>query len=137
MAVLRNSPDGFTLMEVLIAMALFTIGVLAVARLADSGIKSISQAQRSFYDTIAGAKFIECLLARPFSENAATGTGFEYDPLAPDCMSPAHEYGSTLEWEVLEAVPAAGAIHVRVTIRRFGHGKVPLVFEYIRAKEFR
>jgi hypothetical protein len=137
-AACKNRLNGFTLLEVMIALAFFTVGILAVFSLAHTGMKSISLAQSSFYDSTAGARFIECILARPYSEGASDKENFGYDPLAPDCVPKNLEYGSMIEWNVLDDVSTAGTQRIRVNVRGSSHKSSRLMtYEYVRAKEFR
>jgi hypothetical protein len=137
-AACKKRSNGFTLLEVMIALAFFTVGILAVASLAHTGMKSISLAQSSFYDSTAGARFIECILARPYSEGGSDKENFGYDPLAPDCVPKTLEYGSIIEWNVLDDVATAGTLRIRVNVRGSSHKSRRLMtYEYVRAKEFR
>jgi type IV pilus modification protein PilV len=61
----RND-NGFTIIEVLIAIVILSIGILAVAKMQISSINSNSNAMKYTEATIAAQNQIESLMARPF-----------------------------------------------------------------------
>jgi prepilin-type N-terminal cleavage/methylation domain-containing protein len=129
---------GLTLLEVMIALAVFSIGILAAASLAGTSMKSMALAQGVFYDSSAAARFIECVLARPYIDDTMVTSVPGYDPLAADCAAFMIEGGATIEWEVQHNFPTTDAQRIRVTVRRPYMGKMRLLrYEYIKAKEFR
>lgn len=66
-----NGSKGFTLIEVLVAMAIFSIGILAVASMQLAGTKGSSSARLSTEAAVLAQDQMESLIA------------LEYDPIAP------------------------------------------------------
>ena len=133
-----NCNRGFTLLEVMIALFLFTVGILALASLMDTSIKSMTLAHGSFLDSTMAARYIECFLARPYTGDSSAGSAHGYEPSALDCASSGMEYGSTIMWEVQHDFPNADTQRIRVTvIRPFRNQMRALSFDYVRAKDFR
>ena len=62
----KNNQEGFTLIEVLIAMAIFAVGILALAGLQVTYIGGNASAQMQTEATALGAQVIEHLKSLPF-----------------------------------------------------------------------
>ena len=75
-----KSDEGFTLIEVLIAMAIFLIGILAVGTMQISAVNSNASARMRTEATMIAAQHVERLLALPFSDLDAVVASSEYDP---------------------------------------------------------
>ncbi len=87
--------NGFTLIEVLVAMAIFSIGILAVASMQLAGTKGSSSARFSTEAAVLAHSQMESLLA------------LEYDPAAPVTEFAAGSHASpfsnskyTVSWNV-------------------------------------
>jgi prepilin-type N-terminal cleavage/methylation domain-containing protein len=108
-----NKEEGFTLIEVLIAMAIFAVGILALAGLQVTYIGGNASAQMQTEATALGAQVIEQLKSLPF--DAA-----ELDSAANPHQPPAGGSGPyDVSWTVAENTNTK-TIEVTVTpINRF------------------
>ncbi len=117
-------PDGFSLLEVLVALAILAVGILSLAQLQWAAVRSNAQAARHTNSILAAQFQIETLTMADFSSlnnNNAAANGFTRishasNPLVPD--------GYLLEWQVVREIdlqsPGDGIndlmeINVRVT----------------------
>ena len=106
----RDNQEGFTLIEVLIAMAIFAVGILALAGLQVTYIGGNSSAQMQTEATALGAQVIEHLKSLPF--DAA-----ELDPAANPHQPPASGSGSyDVRWTVADNTPVNNAKTIAVTV---------------------
>ena len=106
----RDNQEGFTLIEVLIAMAIFAVGILALAGLQVTYIGGNSSAQMQTEATALGAQVIEHLKSLPF--DAA-----ELDPAANPHQPPAGGSGPyDVRWTVSDNTPVNNAKTIAVTV---------------------
>ena len=106
----RDNQEGFTLIEVLIAMAIFAVGILALAGLQVTYIGGNSSAQMQTEATALGAQVIEHLKSLPF--DAA-----ELDPAANPHQPPAGGSGPyDVRWTVADNTPVNNAKTIAVTV---------------------
>ena len=68
-----NSQDGFSLLEVLIAMAVLSIGLLSIAAMQTSAIKGNAQSNNLTERTTSATNHIERLLSISFDDPDLTG----------------------------------------------------------------
>lgn len=61
-----RQPPGFTLIEILMALTLLSVGVLAVAALQGTGLRAAAQAERMSLGTAAAKSIAEQLMALPY-----------------------------------------------------------------------
>ncbi len=113
-----KTQNGFTLIEVLITMAIFSIGILALTAMQISGMNSNQFARTlATASTLAGDKIEKIML---ISNNA---TELEAGIIHKDT----HEEGQidyTLEWEVTDDVPADGSKQIDLIVKWEFNGKV-------------
>ncbi len=69
------SKDGFSLVEVLIAMAVLSIGLLAIAAMQTSAIKGNATSNNLTLRTTSASNYIENLLNIPFNDARLTAGG--------------------------------------------------------------
>ena len=100
--------DGFTLIEVLIAVTIFAVGLLAVAAMQTSAIRVNSTAGRITELSTRSIDKFEQLLSQPYSQ-LATGA----DPVTPD--------GYTVSWNVQPGIPTLNTSTITMTVS--GNGK--------------
>ena len=65
-----NSSEGFTIIEVLIALLCFTIATLAVSNLSDATWKSVSISKFSTEASVKASKVLESLISRSYQDGA-------------------------------------------------------------------
>lgn len=106
----KNNQKGFTLIETLMAMAIFAIGILALAGLQVTYIGGNASAQLQTEATALGAQVIEYLKSLPF--DAA-----ELDPAANPHQPPAGGSGPyDVQWTVAGDTPVNNAKTIDVTV---------------------
>ena len=103
---------GFTLLEVIAAIAILCVGLLAVASMQTSSIQGNYTARLQTDGTTWAQDRLEKLLALPYSDAKLNHTGgiYQSDPFPP---SPA---GCTIEYRVDLNNPIAGTKLIRVKI---------------------
>jgi type IV pilus assembly protein PilV len=106
----KDNQEGFTLIEVLIAMAIFAVGILALAGLQVTYIGGNASAQMQTEATALGAQVIEHLKSLPF--DAA-----ELDSAANPHQPPAGGSGPyDVRWTVADNTPVNNAKTIAVTV---------------------
>lgn len=123
----------------MIALTIFSIGILAVASMACTGMRGITIALRTTYQSLAAGAYIEDILSRPYGDALLVDTDNGYAPCSPDHgpfevdTTPA-----TIEWEVDDDFPAPGTKRISLTVRHNGRGRMrTITYEYVKAKDFR
>ncbi|MFA7536646.1 MAG: prepilin-type N-terminal cleavage/methylation domain-containing protein [Desulfuromonadales bacterium] len=132
---MRSSSDGFTLVELLVAMTIFAIGLLSIAGMQ---ITAMRESNRSFTRDVSGNLaygIMEEILSRDggdpfFVDTAATGWDFDPDTVAVD---PWNEDGSgTYEGTYTVAVNTVVNKIARVDITVTGQGSTSTLTGYKR-----
>jgi type IV pilus modification protein PilV len=105
---------GFTLIEVLVAMAVFSVALLGLEKMHLTAIQVNSVASRLTQATTLAQDRVERLLAMPYNDpllvdNTATGSFTSYtDPNPPQ--------GYTIEWKVDTDVPSVGIKTINIFV---------------------
>ncbi len=121
-AIKKSKKDeGFTLIEVLVAISIFAVGMLAVAAMQTSAIKVNSSAGQITALSTWGVDKLEELIALPYTdpwlEMAVSGTdsaGNTHQQTTPDGFT-------TVSWDILDNAPATGTKLITITVT--GRGK--------------
>jgi type IV pilus assembly protein PilV len=71
----RNTQAGFTLIEVLIAMAIFAIGILGVASMQLTSVRGNTSAGNVTANTFVGEDGVETLMSVPYNDATFLGAG--------------------------------------------------------------
>jgi prepilin-type N-terminal cleavage/methylation domain-containing protein len=131
----KNGHHGFTLIEVLIAMAIFSIGILAVGAMQISSTNSNAGARIQTEEYTWVVDQIERLTALPY-ENLLDPN----DPLAPNDPDDPNDFHSvsrgpyTISWKVVENSPVDGAKKIAVTADGSHRRARTLTIEFIKAR---
>jgi type IV pilus assembly protein PilV len=104
--------DGYTLVEVLIALTIFAVGLLAVACMQTSAIRMNSTAGKLTNLSIWGMDKIEELSALPYSDPLLDSEGNPHQERAGDY---------TISWTVIDNNPIKNTKNITVTVT--GQGK--------------
>ena len=104
--------NGFTLIEVLIALAIFAVGMLAVAAMQNSAIKMNSTAGKLTHLTTWGMDKIEELSALSYTDPSLDSSGNPHQEVSG-------EY--TVSWTVIDDNPMTNTKNITVTV--IGRGK--------------
>ena len=78
---------GFTLIEVLIAMVIFSIGILAVAKMQIAAINSNANARKLTEAGVAAQEQIESLMSIPFAGMPMPSAGTPSSPIIVDTVN--------------------------------------------------
>lgn len=111
MGTLRKE-NGYTLVEVLIALTIFAVGLLAVAGMQTSAIRMNSTAYKLTYLSTLGMDKIEELSALSYSHSLLDSAGSPHQELSGDY---------TISWTVIDNQPVTNTKNITVTIA--GKGK--------------
>lgn len=138
---IKDNQNGFTLIEVMISIAVFSIGILSVMVMQTAGIKGNTTANTITAATIYGTDQLEQIYAMDYDDlldtppgNGAAGLD---DVVGSDGaaigVSPDGSY--SVFWNVWENAPMPMTKTVRVIVQRLEKGVTrTVVFNYIRAE---
>lgn len=116
-----NQNDGFTLLEVLIAVSIFAIGLLAIATMQTSSIRVNSTAGQITSRMTWAQDKLEQISALPYNNPWLDGV----DSSTPDSAGNLHQEttgdGYTIAWDIIDDNPMTGTKRITVTVT--GRGK--------------
>lgn len=104
--------DGFTLIEVTIALTIFAVGLLAVAAMQNSAVKMNSTADKLTNLATWGMDKIEELSALPYADRALDSAENPHKEVSGNY---------TISWSVVDDNPVTNSKHITVTVA--GRGK--------------
>ena len=102
-----SNEHGFTFIEVVIAMAIFSIGILGVAAMQTTAAGGNSSARRVTNIANVAADHVERLISLPYNHNDLDNGNHDI----PD----ATEY--SVSWTVTDDTPVSGTKTLRVTVQ--------------------
>jgi prepilin-type N-terminal cleavage/methylation domain-containing protein len=105
--------NGFALIEVLMAMVIFTLGFLALAGLQITTINGNAAARMQTEATAIGARVVERLRSLPFDHEDLLLT------VRPHSLPASGSRPFTVDWTVRADIPVNGTKTVRVTVIPF------------------
>ena len=105
--------NGFALIEVLMAMVIFTVGILALTGLQVTTISGNAEARMQTEATAFGAKVVEQLRSLPFDHDDLVPT------VHPHSLPASGSRPYTVDWTVRADTPVNGTKTVRVTVTPF------------------
>ena len=117
--------DGFTLIEVLVALTIFAVGLLAVAAMENSAILMNSTAGKLTNLSTYGMDKIEELSALPYTDPWLQAAG---NPPGNDSAGNTHQEISadyTISWTVIDNNPLPSTKNITVTVT--GRGKTAII----------
>ena len=117
--------DGFTLIEVLVALTIFAVGLLAVAAMENSAILMNSTAGKLTNLSTCGMDKIEELSALPYTDPWLQAAG---NPPGNDSAGNTHQEISadyTISWTVIDNNPLPSTKNITVTVT--GRGKAAII----------
>ena len=145
MKIVLKNQRGFTLIEILIALVIFAVGILGAAMMQISSISENSHASRISTATNAGASELESLMGLSFDDtvlvdNSNTGvnagvTGLDNTDETGHLADggPMIKGNDTLFWNVAMDYPIVGVKTIRVIVQRSDKGKVKKIpLDFIR-----
>ena len=140
MGIGRRNQSGLTLVEVMIALAIFSVGILGVAAMQHVGMALLSRAGRGSEYSRQAAAQIEAILSMDYEDPSLSDGDSGYHPEAPDhgpLPLPGGRAG--IEWEVDDDFPFPGTKRISVRVRSLaaGQGGEPVVYDYVKARNLR
>lgn len=105
--------NGFALIEVLMAMVIFTVGILALTGLQITTISGNAEARMQTEATAIGARVLERLRSLPFDHDDLVPT------IHPHSLPAIGNRPYTVDWTVKAGTPVNGTKSVRVTVTPF------------------
>jgi prepilin-type N-terminal cleavage/methylation domain-containing protein len=132
----RPTAQGFTLLEVTIAMAVFTVGMLALAGMLIHALQGGSRGRHTTQATSIGEVYMERLQQRSWTQLAPTA-GWTAPMQEVNTIQAAHgdqeEATYLVDWQIEDLVPGwTREISVRVTWDEKGRPGRSVVFGSIR-----
>lgn len=108
--IFKTNNDGFTLLEVMIALVILSVGLLGLAALQLVAVKSNAFSSEMTYATMLAQEHAERLKSLPFTDaNLTAGTH--------SAMGSSKGVQYTVTWIVWDNVPAENMKSVSVTVR--------------------
>jgi len=121
----KKGSRGFTLIEVLIALGIFSIGIMAVGALQITSTNSNTRARIHTEEYSWVVDQIERL------------TALSYDDAALDADANPHSVVQgpyTVSWTVVDNAPVTGAKRIAVTVTGSHHQARPIRIDFIKAR---
>ena len=138
--------QGFTIIEVMIALAIFAIGFLGVSSMQITAINTNANARNSTTVITIAKDRAEELMALPYDDANLVGSaapGTNHAPAADADLVDNDEDGQideagetghiTINWTVIDDQPLPGAKSVRVNAIRTAGGQRRASFDFIKA----
>ena len=130
---------GVTLIETMIALLVFSVGILAVASMQTTSMRSNAYANQVSQKVFSAGAAIEKLMILPFDDVLLVDEDKTYNPQKPD-HGPFSIPGSSfsIEWEIQDDFPEPGLKRISVMVSdqrpsiRSGKNR----YEFIRARDF-
>ena len=82
-SILKANARGFTLIEILVALAIFSIGILAVAKMQIWNVNNNSNSNITTIATMLAREKLEWIKSKDLSDSEMTPGGPYYDPNNP------------------------------------------------------
>lgn len=130
---------GFTLLEVVIGLFVFSIGIMAVASMQVIGRNALVVATQNLNNSITAVAFLEQLIGLDYHDHQLADIDDGFNPGNPDHGPEAIEHSrSTIEWEVDDDYPVPHSKRIAVTIRRIDPGGIErsIRYDYIKGLDF-
>ena len=122
----RINSRGFTLIEGLISLAIFSIGILAIAGIQISSINGNSAARMQTEATTLAAQHLERLIALPYG-----------DPdLDPGDHPPETSGSYTIQWNVSDDDPIPLTKKITITVTAANPNAKDVSVDFIRGQDF-
>lgn len=129
---------GLTLIEVIISLFIFSIGILSIASLQSISIKSIAACRHHLFENVTVSNRLELFNDLPYEHHFLEDKDHGFFPASPD-------YGpfqlkaarTSIAWEVDDDFPVQNAKRIRVMIQHPGEAgaKGKFAFDYIKSKD--
>lgn len=134
-----SSQAGLTLVDSMIALLLFSVGILGTLSMLTVSIYMNAQSRIQTGGLAAASQYLEFMLSLPFNDPLLQDSDDGFSPDTPDhgpfSIAATH---SSVEWEVDDQFPLRDSKRVAITIRFAGRKGPRKVFryEFIKARGF-
>jgi prepilin-type N-terminal cleavage/methylation domain-containing protein len=127
--MLKN--NGFTLIELMIGLFIFSVGILAVTSMQLLSRKQLTVVTRNLGDSVNAASFLERFAGMDYADAMLMDKNGGYKPDEPDYGPfPIGISTSTIQWEVADNIPVEGIKRITVMVRREDSGGIKRVIQY-------
>jgi type IV pilus assembly protein PilV len=109
--LLVKRSDGFTLLEVMIALVILAVGLLGLAALQLTAVKSNAFSGEMTYATMKAQQYAEVFKSLPFTDTDLDSTGNPHTAIE---SSKGVQY--TVTWNVTDNVPATDMKSINITV---------------------
>ena len=120
----KRGQQGFTLIEVLMAMAIFSVGILAVGAMQITSTNSNASARIHTEEYTWVVDQIERM----------TALDYEHNELDPGYHPPVAQGPYTVDWTVVDNTPVTGAKRITVTADGPHRQARPITINFIKAR---
>ena len=121
----NNKNQGFTLIEVLIAMAIFAVGFLALATLQIKSIKQNASAKMYTEATTMAVESLERLISLPY-DHSDLNQGNN-----PHSMTTG---GYTIEWNVQDDIPVTATKTIVINVTGANRYAKPITIHFVKGQ---
>lgn len=135
----RQSHSGMTLIEVMLALLVFSVGILAVAAMQITSIKCQHRARAATRDAFAVSGQLELLSVMPFHHDWLADRNGGYRQLTPDHGPFQHRSEpAIIAWEIGASLPVPDAKRIAVTAHSIHPGPTDreLTYECVKAGSY-
>jgi type IV pilus assembly protein PilV len=132
----RRIQSGMTLIEVMLALLIFSVGILAVAVMQITSIKCHHRARTATRDAFAVSGQLELLSVMPFHHDWLADRNGDYQQLEPDHGPFQHrDEPVTIAWEIGNSLLVPDAKRIAVTVHSIQFGPIDreLTYECVKA----
>jgi prepilin-type N-terminal cleavage/methylation domain-containing protein len=126
----KRGSRGYTLIEILIAMAIFSIGILAVGAMQINSANSNTGARIHTEEYTWVVDQIERLTALDYDDDDLDPN----DPADPNDFHSVDQGPYTVSWTVVDDSPVAGAKRIAVTATGAHRRARPITIDFIKAR---
>ena len=124
----KTGNSGFTLIEVLFAIAIFAIGILALTSLQAVYIGGNSSARMQTESTTLAAQWLERLKILPYAHSDLDTVGNPHRQVVG---------AYRIEWNVADNSPINEVKTIRITVTPANSRGRPVILDYRRAEDWR
>lgn len=129
----KKGSQGYTLIEVLIALSIFSLGILAVGAMQITSTNSYTGARIHTEEYSWVVDQIERLTALDYDHPDLVATEPPATPLLPH-LDPRPKGPYTVSWTVVDNSPVTGAKRIAVTVTGSHRRARPIRIDFIKAR---
>jgi len=131
-----SAHQGFTLVEVMVAMFILAVALLSVVTMQVSGIKGNSTASQVSTAADWGSSQVEAILGMSYGDaRLAAATAASYTAAAADHKAASADGIYTMYWNVSIDQPMPNLMSIQVIINRVNQGQTKsMTMNYIKSK---